>query len=677
VNLLVAARRSLLRAAPPPGRPALLLEGSWPSPDRTGLRDALDDAVDGRFAWIDGEAIKVASALERSDAERSEAVEMESSERFSAAYLNALALRYYLVKLLRPVAYFTELRPLGAGDRIELLAAAGAEDYAEILTEICQAAGAELVVRRVDGPPTPAPAFPPNPRWRRWAGRVAELLSRRFAPRDEAPSRGARRLRTDPRPRVVLCGNPRLLDPVCAELLGCGCREWWLFDRFALKSWLRWRPAGVGQLVCDSSLGEVSRLQVEVPERLECRGINLARPVRRWLSARAETHGPRQTRLVEQIDAHFRRLRPDALVLDEDATPMGRAAVAAARRYGAVSLVVQHGLPCCRFGFAPLAADRFLAWDRPSVERLIAWGLDPLECGDLSPLSGTDASRNHSPPPNPALADTAPVNLGPAHTAVPKAAINRRTPKRVLLLCTTPPRDERPDAVAMNLNRRTYTAMLRAAFSAVAALGEAELIVKLHPRAPDDPTVWKIRKEFPRLRVKIVRRGRLAPWLGRVGCVLSCFSTAGVEAAAAGLPVIQLAPPGAVDVPRAERFGMLGTATDEAELLQLIGDVMRGNREPARVPDPQAFAGPNGSAARIAEEVIGAITLVPTLCVGTQGRDASRPGEGHKAASGCVPTQSVGTSQHSNTLSLQHRNTPLLQSCNSPSLQHSLPLAPP
>ena len=667
MNLLVAARWSLLRAAPPPGRPALLLEGSWPQPDRSPLHDALDDAIDDRFAWIDGEAVELASALEGS----------------SAAYLNALALRYHMVKLLRPVAYFTELRPLAPGARVELLAAPGDEDYAELLAEICRAAGAELVVRRVDGSATPAPAFPPNPRWRRWAGR----LGSRLAPRDRnvrsdrihaVANTGKRRpcrgrpdesghyehlphSPSDPRPRVVLCGNPRLLGPVCAELRRCGCRVWWLFDRFALKPWLRWRPAGVGQLVCDSSLGELSRLRVEVPERIECRGINLAGPVRRWLSARAETHGPRQTRLVERIDAHFRRLKPDAVVLDEDATPLARAAVAAARRYGAVSLVVQHGLPCCRFGFAPLAADRFLAWDRASAERLIAWGVGEdriaaAEREDSSASTGTTAFQGRrGAGRSTALegrrrAGRSTALEGRRRAGRSTALEGRRTKSgelrsgfRVLLFCTTPPRDRRPDAVAMNLNRRTYAGMLRAAFSAVAALGDAELIVKPHPRAPDDPMVREIRKEFARLRVKIVGRARLAAWLRRVGCVLSCFSTAGVEAAAAGLPVIQLAPPGAVDVPRAERFGMLGTATTEAELLRLLDEVLRGTREPACGPNPQVFAGPNGSAARIAEEVVSAITL--------------------------VPTQSVGTSQYSSTPSLQHSATP--------TLQHSLTPPPP
>jgi len=585
VNLLVAARRSLLDADVAPERPALLLEGSWPDSARAPQHDALDEAVDDRFAWIDRKAVELTSALERFGSERPGVLDAASHERFSAAYLNALALRYYLVKLLRPVAYFTQLRPLSVDDRVELVAAPGDEDYAELMAEICRAAGAGLDVRRPAVSAAPRVAFPPNPRWRRWARRLAELLG----PADRsrlAPRHGAR-------PRVVLCGNPRLLDPACAELRRCGCRLWWLFDRFALKSWLRWRPAGVGQLVCDSSLGGLSRLRIDVPERLECRGINVAGPVRRWLSARAKTHGRRQTRLVEQVDAHFRRLRPDALVLDEDATPLARAAVGAARRWRTGSLVVQHGVPCSRVAFTPLAADRFLAWGESSADRLVAWGMARERISLVgSPLRrGTNAKRLF-------------------FRTRRSAAFPFRPRPRVLLLCTTPPRDGRPDTVAMRLTRRTYETMLRAAFSAVAALGSAELIVKLHPRAPDDPTVRTLRARLPGLRVKIVRRGRLAAWLRRVDCVVSCGSTGGVEAADAGLPVIQLAPPGTIDFPPAESFGMLGTATREADLLWLLGEVRRGSRPAARVPGTPVFAGAEGSAAaRIADEVIGLIAL--------------------------------------------------------------------
>src|SRR5574340_930082 len=190
------------------------------------------------------------------------------------AYLNALALSYHLVKLMRRVVYLTEVRPLRPGDCVELWAATGRdEDYADLLRQVCQLAGAECRVHWTDAAPPRKAAPPTSAPWRR----AAEWLSRRL--RVEPGHDGSR-------PRVVLCGNPRWLDPICHELLLRACRVWWLYDRFAVRSWLRWQAAGVGQLVCDSGPAPQNSLAAEVPDRLDFRGVDLSRAVRRWLSER-------------------------------------------------------------------------------------------------------------------------------------------------------------------------------------------------------------------------------------------------------------------------------------------------------------------------------------------------------------------------------------------------------
>ena len=62
MDLLVAARLSLLRALPMPGQDALLLEGSWAEPVGATRHQALDDTIDGRFVWIDVAAAELAEA---------------------------------------------------------------------------------------------------------------------------------------------------------------------------------------------------------------------------------------------------------------------------------------------------------------------------------------------------------------------------------------------------------------------------------------------------------------------------------------------------------------------------------------------------------------------------------------------------------------------------------------
>jgi len=362
----------------------------------------------------------------------------------------------------------------------------------------------------------------------------------------------------------VLCGNRRILDPVCGELLRRGVRVWWLYDRFALRCWLRWRLAGAGELFCDSSLGRGNRLAVDVPPRLKCRGVDLGPLVRRWLTRRLEAHGPRYTRLIEQIDAHFGSIRPAAVVVDEDATPMARAAVALARQHGASSWVVQHGAPCGRFGFAPLAADRILVWGRSSAWQLTRWGVHPQQIRAAG-----------SPWHDRLYRVLAPAR---AQAAAPSRAGARRSGgPQVLLLTTVPPRDGRPDLVAHRLTRHTYAEMVRIAFAAVAKLRGARLIVRLHPRTPDDPVVESMVARFRSVRGRVVRRGSLEDWLGGNDCVLSCLSSTAVDATLAGVPVIQLLPQGSGDVLPAAEWGLAGTARTEAELDRLLARVLHGS----------------------------------------------------------------------------------------------------
>ncbi len=579
-NLFVFARHDLVSPALASDEAAVLLEGSWPAETSSPIRWSLDGAVDARFDWIDHEATRLAERLgqPRRRADEDDA----SSHAIPFAWINALALRYDLVKLIRLVAYFGEVRPLGAAQDVRLVAARGRDQgYADLMTQICRLAGACYGVSWVDQPRRPESALLSGNRWRRAAARMGRLL-------DPRPAASPRRR------RVVLCGSPKLLNPICGELLRRDCQVWWLYDRFALRSWLRWRLAGVGQLVCDSTQGRRNRFVRPIPQRLECRGVNLAGAVGQWIADRLRTHGPQQTRLLERIDAHFDRIRPHALVLGEDATPMARAAVGLARRHGAASLVVQHGAPICRLGFAPLAADRVFVWGGSSKEQLTRWGVPPERIHVLgSPyhdlLSHTLA--RYAPPPS-----------DWSHRAI-RSGESRRA--RVLLLATVPPRDDRPDAVTLHLTHRTYAEMLRMAVAAVAKIPRAQLVVKLHPRAPDDPTARAVLAGFPWLESRVVRRGSLEKWLVETDCALSCLSSAGVDATLARVPVVQLLPAGSGDILPHEAWGMAGTARTEAELQPLLAQALATDRHATKLPDPNVLGDLDGQAgARIAEAVL-------------------------------------------------------------------------
>ncbi len=618
--------------------PALLMEGSWPSETPGCLHWSLDDAIDGRFEWIDVLASDMAEELSRLG--HADEWATPADGLYSSADLNALALRYYLVKLARIVTYFTEVRPLQADDELEIFLSAGRdEDLADLFEELSATSGATCSLRwdepgnqgRSVDAANRSGDFPKNGCLRRLGGRLARLLEPRMAI-------GAHRQ------RVVLCGNPRILDPLVGELLRQGCQLWWLYDRFAAKSWLRWRASGVGQLFCDSSLGRKNRLTAHLPERLSCLGVNLAPAVGRWMAGRLQARGRRQTRTVQEINAHFRRVCPHRIVLSEDATPFARAAVSVGRRHGATSFVVQHGVPACRFGFAPLAADHLLAWGQSSKDQLVDWGISPQQIHVTGSPQHDSISRRHArsyavaagrlfgakkQQPDASSPVTTRILWGKASraTGVLRSLASAEptggdtieaarelivssftgpaveSPK-ILFLATTVPRDSRPDSIAMHFNRKTHAQMIRVALASVAKIEGARLDIKLHPRAPSDPIMKSVLAEFKSLPVNILRKSSLQACISRADCILSCFSTAGVEAAPAGVPVIQLLPRGSADIMPHNRWSLMGSARTEDELDRLLAQVLVEGWKTQGIADEQVFGNPEVDATAQAARLI-------------------------------------------------------------------------
>lgn len=588
----VFARYELAARHAGDAEPALLLEGDWPEAAAGARRRALDEAIDDRCRWIDRAAAELAERLgkapgnsftagllklnsgEAAACEVAEAAEDGGEVTF--AYLNALALRYYFVKLLRVVAFFDQIRRPAAAEPICLHVARGRdEDYVDLFAELARVQGFEIKTVWREAAESAAPAADDSQAWRRWAAQADELLP---------AIAGA-----ETSDRVVLCGNPHLLDPVCAALLARGCRVWWLYERFAVRSWWRWRRAGVGQLVCEAAAEAACRFNDGGPAgKLVVRGVDLAAPVERWLARRAALDGARQSRLVAQIDEHFRTVQPTGLVLDEDATPLKRAAVALAKRHHARSLVVQHGAPCGPFGFVPQAADRLCVWGASSQEQLLHFGATPQRIC----ITGW--------PQIEARLAEAPKHMPPRR---------RRTVKRILLLATLPPDDARPDTVSFHLTRRTHEQMLDMACAAVGRLPRARLSIKLHPRCGDDAAFRQALARHPALKGEIVRTAKLQRLIAASDCVLSCASTAGIEAALAGAPVIQLLPAGSGEILPADRWGMLGSAREPAELETLLSEALaRGWRKPqdfAQKLDGICSRDPSRSAAdRIADALL-------------------------------------------------------------------------
>ncbi|HET6882832.1 MAG TPA: hypothetical protein VFI31_21875 [Pirellulales bacterium] len=581
----ILARHALTDDCVESSEEELLLEGNWPAMQRRTGRQSFDDAIDSQYGWIDRLAMEFAQQAGERDSRSTRAV--------TFPYINALALRYYLVKLLRVVAYFRQVRPLNAGDFVALHLTPGDAHYADLIEQLASASGCRFRLHWHDAPveqnqpPLRAAA------WRRWAGcavgwgkRACERrppTGREWEP--EAPD-----WHHDDTPRVVVCGNPSILNPVCAELVARGARVWWLHERFAARCWWRWRAAGVQQLTCDAPGSLASSFHDAGPlSQLDVDGIHLTRAVERWLVERAAEVGQIQSLWLDRVDNHFHKVRPTALIVDEDATPFKRLAVALARRYGARSAVVQHGAPCGPFGFAPLAADEIAVWGDSARRQLEAWSV-PAE---RIRLVGWPKLRREF------------------LEIVPSPRPPRARDKRFLLLATLPPRDERPDNVEFHLTSDSAAAMFEMVCHVLSQIESATLTVKLHPRdsrsslSPCPLVSLSSTSTWANRSVRVVQSHDLASLVAASDCVLSCASTAGTEAALAGAPVVQLLPIGSGNILPADDWGFIGSARTAEELGPLIEQALaRGwRKDPVAHERILASYGPD-AAARIVDGVL-------------------------------------------------------------------------
>lgn len=547
----VFARRSLAtpRSHFASAREALLLEGAW-SDDGTARSFVerarlwtLDEAIDARHAWIDEFAADVAARL-------GPGVDLAQGGRVANpweafAYLQALQLRYRIVKLLRPVAFFSGEGRLRSGDDLQLWLERGRDEcYAALFDEIARSRRARLHVHWTgDGdrdewrPAAAATAAV----WRRWAG----WLETRLAMRRQGQTRA---------PRVYLAGNPALLAPVCDALLAANAAPCWLTERFAYGLWRQWRRQGVRQLACHGAATQQASLPVDLKSsaRTNSHGVSLGPAIACWLAGAGAASAGRQFGWLGELWRVFERAPPRCVVLDEDATPWKRAIVAVARAFGVRTLVVQHGAPCVSFGFAPLAADAIAVWGGAAQRQLLAWGVPPDKIVLTgAPHVGARAFRAREAPSKMSTG-------GPA----------------ILLLATLPPRDERPDAVAFRLTTAAHRDMLRAVFAAALAR-QGAVVVKPHPRAATAAPFHEAAREFPGLNWRI-SSDALPSVVAAADCVVSFASTAGIEAARLGAPVIQLLPMGSADILPANDWGLAGAARDAAEFGRLLDLVLLG-----------------------------------------------------------------------------------------------------
>lgn len=582
--LHVLARRALIepsQALTAEGaREFLLLEGAWPEqlPESwcSTNRQDLDHLIDARFAWVDAAAEQFATALTNVPAG-------EPTSSLDLAYLNALKLRYYIVKLMRVVVFFQEFAPHTS--QVVLHLEPGDDDYATLFASISATFGFHLhwhwhKPTAADTPPQQPPSGP-NFNIRPWRRAFKRALGM-FALWSNPALQASTPLRT------LFCGNRLWLDPVCEEVLRRGGEAWWLYERFAIRPWFDWRRRGVGQLTCETSSaaqpvaiasptasnllsGALPLGRCDLP--LPFHGVDLAPTLRHWLADRSRELGHRQAQWVNQIRRHLAHIRPHMVVMDEDATPFTRTLVAVARSLQIPTVVIQHGVPRVRFAFAPQAADWFCAWGRTSQQQIAEWGVP----SDRLIVTG---SPRYDGWLRSAVRPTAEADE-PQHGTT-------STKNTILYLATTPPSPRRPDAIGFGMTEAAHAHLLRSTCEAVSSFGRFELVIKLHPRCRNVQAFNDVLQEFPDLPARIVWNQPIDRLAAQAVCVISCASGGGLDASWLGHDVLDLLPPGAVDLLPSDLWGTHGTASHAPDIQAWLEDLFeRRAMDVPRTSDPR------------------------------------------------------------------------------------------
>lgn len=637
IDVYTRLRMCEARPATPPR--AILLEGDWPTHLAAPSRVSLDQLFDAKQAMLDSLASAYAERLSeqlefaidayadaapRETAARSAGEQAVARPPLSFASLNVLPLRYYLLKLLRVAVHFIERLPLRSRSSVRLYAEVDRDDdYVALFQSIARTTGCHLDVRWID--PIESMTQPPS-----WGATVRQSLEHVVrdgagilnATIDAAIDVGGRladqvrdrwRRRAAARPRVVFCGQPAVLDPISAVLAERGWQATWLWETFNLRQTLRWRRRGVRQVnvLPWHRRGDIPPSAASRLPPIHYRGVDLRGAVEVWLERRRLHAGPRQAAMLAALESHLARLRADVLVLDEDASPWQRAAIAIARRAGTRSLVIQHGIPGVRFGFAPLFADAIAAWGETSAVDLTNWGIDRSRIFLTGSPRHDDLIRQEAALHAVMQSDRRGAEV--ASTSPSVAARSANQPPRILVFAAPPPDDARPDALWYHATTSTYRRQWDELFAALARIGAATVVIKLHPRGSVPESIAAAAERWPRVNYQVVRQGDFSTLVRAADLVISCASSAGVEATLFGVPVIQLLPVGSGPILGDPAWGLAGAARTADELVAALaaaleaathGDASADRRASKALRLRHVFSNLHHSAATAAADLI-------------------------------------------------------------------------
>lgn len=242
----------------------------------------------------------------------------------------------------------------------------------------------------------------------------------------------------------------------------------------------------------------------------------------------------------------FAELDPALVVVGTEALPGGRWAVLAAIHAGIPTVQLQHGLPNCWWGYVPAIADRYFTWGPASTRRLVEWGVEPERAVEVgSPRADAMAAQVAASDGTALRRD---LRVAEDECVLALVQGYRGLPDKLLL---------------------PVASMLAAV---LAADDSRRLVIKTHPAESPEETraiFGRLMPERGLVRTTVTAED-LPTVLAASDVVLVGRSTAGLEAAAAGLPVLSL---DAVPTPQNLYGDGIPVATTAGEAVHALKDL--------------------------------------------------------------------------------------------------------
>lgn len=266
---------------------------------------------------------------------------------------------------------------------------------------------------------------------------------------------------------------------------------------------------------------------------------------------------------LKRLDRILSQTSFQSLLVDEDVSEKKRALVLMANRKKIKTVVMMHGVPARRIGYAPLSANYMAVWGDAYMTCLEQWGI----ASDRLVITGNPRYEGLLPHQNYSL-----------------------RPDLQQLVTTT-----KPVLLALNMYREswkqcffgesfTYLEMqenIEKVCRVLSHFPELSLVIKLHPRDQHPESYERMvkvaKKEAPNLKIALTQQDNIFALLQSCFCVFTSGSSVSVDALWYHKPVFLLDFFGHDDIYDYFDLRWIPRARNENELKQFLAALLKGN----------------------------------------------------------------------------------------------------